>query len=746
MTRSLSLSSALCARYGKGYPAIRKLPNIFIALVIVTAGCGTEPDTSTILDEVVIDGPLTEVDLVTLGGGSSGAAPSLAVSVGATGTGGRLTSWSVTAQAVAPAPLVDSAILPGSNHQLHVLTPALSPTLSRGMLISASIAGGTLVVRSWRVGDDGSFAPLDIASYRPAGGSVADYTLGHRQITAPTRTFQLVAPVVRVGGASLRMVTWAVDGTTGKFTAPTDTGDLVGGLAADPQLAVSFVSGTPTLPAHYAVSCLNAGGQIINTSWKVDDLGASTLTGNYTSGKDIANSGAVVRSALSLASAPLTASGFVTVGNLQPSMPTPATGEVQVWEALACSPPGGCIVPLNLSDSSRDIAPAVLGVQQAAVPGVTAPRAVAVDPAYDLELYAKSPTTKQSIASVRKAMVLIVALEAVADGEASLDEILTVSAAAAGTGGSSMGLVTGERITLRDLLYGMMMVSAGDATWAISERVAGSVEGMVKRMNDKAFDLGLADTVYCHDADDRKFSSVGYSTARDQALLWASAYNDPLFLEIAGKASATVCGTLPDTTMLCHPTPPPMTKNMTQYLELDGWKNGNGGSSCAAYAALSKCTDCLTAQATRLGRSMVSSSLRTVGSGAAWSDATTMFDYAYRQVFTPDFRGDSAGQGGAASDFGLATVSETFAMTAVPTGAATIRVCNWGVNAGTGTLAKMVCTNRAVVGLMSGGPATVPRRVGLVRLSTLEAEADYLLGRITAGSLKLSAWRVGQKN
>ncbi len=718
--------------------------NVLVALAIVVAGCEVDPETSTLDNEVVIDGPLTEVDLVSIGGDPGGPTLPLAVSVGATGTGGRLTSWSITNQGIAPIPLADSAIIPGSNHQLHVLTPALSPKLAHEMLVSASIAAGALVVRTWRVGDDGAITPLDSASYQPAGGSVADYTLGHRQITATTKTFQLVAPVVRVGGAAVRLVTWEVDGTTGKITARKDSGDLVGGLAADPQLAVSFVRGTPRLPAHYAVSCLSAGGQIINSSWSVSDLGVPRLTGTYASGRDIANVGAVVRSAQSLASAPLTASGFVTVGNLQPSQPTPATAELQVWESFACADGGGCIAPLNLTDSSRDTSPGVLGVQQAAPPPVVAPRAVTVDAAYDVELYGKSPTSQQSIASVRKAM--LIALETVASGAVSLDEVLTVSAAAAGTGGSSMGLVKGERITLRDLLYGMMMVSAGDATWAISERVAGSVEAMITRMNHKATELGLVNTVYCHDADDRKFSSVGYSTARDQARLWASAYNDPLFLEIAGKASATVCGTLSDDTVLCHPTPPPMTKTMTQYLELDGWKNGNGGSTCAAYAALAKCTDCLTAQATRLGRSMVASSLRTVGSGAVWSDATTMFDYSYRQVFTPDFRGDSAGQGGAATDFGLATVSENFVMTAVPTGAATIKVCNWGVDAGTGTVVKMVCANRAVVGLTSGGPATVPRRVGLDTLSTLEAEADYVLGRITAGSLTLSAWRVGQKN
>jgi D-alanyl-D-alanine carboxypeptidase len=70
-----------------------------------------------------------------------------------------------------------------------------------------------------------------------------------------------------------------------------------------------------------------------------------------------------------------------------------------------------------------------------------------------------------------------------------------------------------------------MMVSAGDATWAISEHVAGSLANMVTRMNNKANQLGMTSTLHCQEGV--VFSGVAYSTARDQARLWESVHDDP---------------------------------------------------------------------------------------------------------------------------------------------------------------------------------------------------------------------------
>ena len=116
-------------------------------------------------------------------------------------------------------------------------------------------------------------------------------------------------------------------------------------------------------------------------------------------------------------------------------------------------------------------------------------------------------------------------------------------------------------ITLRNLLYGNMMVSGGDATWAIAEHVGGSVAGMVTLMNSKATALGMNNTFHCQEGT--TFSNTAYSTARDQAILWESVYNDPQFLEFAGAFSKDVCGTLPGDVEICHPAIPVSYTHLT---------------------------------------------------------------------------------------------------------------------------------------------------------------------------------------
>lgn len=706
-------------------------------LAALLAGCETAADELSLDEAEVVLDAVNEVDLVSLGGDPGGPTQPIAVSVGATGTGGRLTSWKV-GPGFAPTALTDSPLIPGKDHQLHVLRPRLSPKLGREMLVSASIVGGNLQIRTWSVSATGVFAPLATSTYNTVG--VASYALEHRQIAGPTKKFQLVVPIVRATG-HLRIATYEINGVTGAITPRADSGDRTAGAAADPQVSISFVPGGKRVQPHYAVSNLDGLGRIVNTAWKVNDLGAWTFVANYISGKDILNTSIVTRSASSLASAPLGLSGFVTAGNPAASQPDSATAEVQVWEGLDCTG-ATCVTPINLTDSSFDVSPGVFGVQQAAALGLVAPRAMSRDPIYgDDDLYPpKSPDSIQSIASVRKVMVLAIMLDAIAAGTADFDDVVTVSAAAAGNAGSTMNLEAGEQMTLRDLAYGMMIVSAGDATWAIQEHIGGTLAGSIALMNAKAAELDLEDTTYCHDVGDTGFSSVGYSTARDQSALWAAYHDHPEFLDIVGQASKTVCGTLADDSEKCHS----LSKGMTWYVGLDGYKPGNGGGSCKSFATYAKCTACLTSQSTRLDRPVVNTSLATSG-GSTTADAVTMFNRSFRQIFTPDYRGNSGGQGGAATDFGLDTVNDSYALTVVSATSMGVQVCNWNVNAGIGALTRTRCTTHGLAGLTVAAGAT-PRRVGIATLGTVEAEADYVFGRITSGALKLHLWRVGQKD
>ena len=89
-------------------------------------------------------------------------------------------------------------------------------------------------------------------------------------------------------------------------------------------------------------------------------------------------------------------------------------------------------------------------------------------------------------ASTTKMMTLIVALE-----NSKLDEIVTASTVASQTEGSTLWLAPGEQLSMRDMLYGIILVSGNDATVAVAEHIAGSVTDFAKLMNKKAKKLVL---------------------------------------------------------------------------------------------------------------------------------------------------------------------------------------------------------------------------------------------------------------
>src|SRR5438105_2220670 len=154
-------------------------------------------------------------------------------------------------------------------------------------------------------------------------------------------------------------------------------------------------------------------------------------------------------------------------------------------------------------------------------PKLSAPSAELADLDTGQVLYAKAARTRRPIASVTKIMTALVVLE-------RLDPSATVTAGpdAARAGGARLGLRAGERITVRNLVYGLLLSSANDAAVALSDAVAGSVPDFVRLMNQRAAAMGLADPEFASPTglDDR-----GYSSAADLARLLNAAYAEPAF-------------------------------------------------------------------------------------------------------------------------------------------------------------------------------------------------------------------------
>jgi len=95
------------------------------------------------------------------------------------------------------------------------------------------------------------------------------------------------------------------------------------------------------------------------------------------------------------------------------------------------------------------------------------------------------------IASVTKIMTYLLAREAIAEGKASFDDLVIVSKNAATTKGSALGLAEGSEYPLKTLMNAIMIASGNDAAVAIAEHIAGTEEGFIQAMHDKAMQLGI---------------------------------------------------------------------------------------------------------------------------------------------------------------------------------------------------------------------------------------------------------------
>lgn len=167
------------------------------------------------------------------------------------------------------------------------------------------------------------------------------------------------------------------------------------------------------------------------------------------------------------------------------------------------------------------------------IPDVNSRSCVVLDRNSSMILYGKNEKNKVKMASTTKIMTATIVLE-----NASLDTTVEVSKKSARTGGSRLGLKTGDKITIRDLLYGLMLCSGNDAAVCLAESVAGSIPAFSDLMNAKAQELGLVNS---HFESPHGLDSDGhYTTAYELALLSNYALKNPTFLNIVGTKNYTI--------------------------------------------------------------------------------------------------------------------------------------------------------------------------------------------------------------
>lgn len=146
-------------------------------------------------------------------------------------------------------------------------------------------------------------------------------------------------------------------------------------------------------------------------------------------------------------------------------------------------------------------------------------------------LFEKNKDERVAPASMTKMVAQILILENIENGNLSWDEKVRASKNAAGMGGSQIWLQEGEEMSVRDLMKGITMASANDATVALAERIGGTEEKFVQMMNEKIKELGLKNTNFVNptglDEDNH------YSSAYDMAMIAKELLNHEQILEFS---------------------------------------------------------------------------------------------------------------------------------------------------------------------------------------------------------------------
>ena len=171
-----------------------------------------------------------------------------------------------------------------------------------------------------------------------------------------------------------------------------------------------------------------------------------------------------------------------------------------------------------------------------AVPKITGLAATILEEPCGAEVYAYNAHTRYPPASLTKLMTALVAAK-----NASLAQTITSTidgpALSLATDGTVMGVDLGETLTLRDLLYGLLLRSGNDAALIIAQAIGGGTTGFVRMMNEEATTLGLIDTYFTnpHGLDDPSL----FTSAHDIAVVGHEVLQQPSLAEIVATSSYT---------------------------------------------------------------------------------------------------------------------------------------------------------------------------------------------------------------
>lgn len=227
-------------------------------------------------------------------------------------------------------------------------------------------------------------------------------------------------------------------------------------------------------------------------------------------------------------------------------------------------------------------------------------------------LFQKNKDEKLAPASMTKMMSMILIMEEIENGNLKWDEMITTSERASSMGGSQIFLKAGEKMSVEDLLKGVAIASGNDAVVALAERIAGSEEAFVKRMNARGKDLGLKNTNFVNATG--LTTDNHYSSSYDMSLIAKELVKHEKILEFTSTYEDYLRKDTKSPFWLVN------TNRLVRFKEgVDGLKTGFTNE--AGY--------CLTATMKKDGMRLITVVMKEETANKRSADTTKMLDYGF---------------------------------------------------------------------------------------------------------------------
>ena len=256
-------------------------------------------------------------------------------------------------------------------------------------------------------------------------------------------------------------------------------------------------------------------------------------------------------------------------------------------------------IPLVKGEEMEDLAP-------------NAKSAIMIEATTGEILFQKNANERLAPASMTKMMSMLLIMEEIEKGNLKWDEEITASEKASSMGGSQIFLKAGEKMTVTEMLKGISIASGNDATVAMAERIAGSEENFVKKMNTRAKELGLKNTNFVNSTG--LTADNHYSSAYDMSLIAKELVKHEKILEFTGTYEDYLRKDTENPFWLVN------TNRLVRFYQgVDGLKTG----------FIDKAGYCLTATAKKENMRLITVVMNEPNTASRSSDTSKMLDYGY---------------------------------------------------------------------------------------------------------------------